>query len=80
VYSGHFVHKERAGIFSLFRHSDRLAGTFSWSEDPWYSPAGTFHGKRSRLLKTGFFRQKYKGKIQAVLNAKVKDRPTLMNS
>jgi hypothetical protein len=26
--------RRRAGIFSLFRNSDRLAGTFRWSEDP----------------------------------------------
>jgi hypothetical protein len=40
----------RAGIFSLFRNSDRLAGTF--------------HHKRPHLLKTGFFRQVRKLKIQ----------------
>jgi hypothetical protein len=34
----------RAGIFSLFRNSDRLAGTFRWSEDPstaWLVPSTT---------------------------------------
>jgi hypothetical protein len=31
-----------AGIFSLFRNSDSLAGTFRWSEDPsttWLVPS-----------------------------------------
>ncbi len=79
-----FLHNERAGTFSLFRNSDRLADTFRSSEDPSYSLAGTFHGKRSRLLKTGFFRhvgaENTKEKIQALLFAKVKDCQTLVNS
>ncbi len=29
-----FPRESRAGIFSLFRNSDRLVGTFSWLEDP----------------------------------------------
>jgi hypothetical protein len=42
-----------------------LAGTFHWSEDPstlWL--VGTFHHRRSRLLKTGFFKQVMELKIQ----------------
>jgi len=34
--------ESRAGIFSLFRNSDWLAGTFRWSEDPsiaWLVPS-----------------------------------------
>jgi hypothetical protein len=42
LYSGPFPTSSRVGIFSLFRNSNRLAGTF--------------HRRRSRLLKTGFFR------------------------
>jgi hypothetical protein len=136
---GPFPTKNRAGMFSLLRNSDWLAGTFRgqkipvqpdwylplvrrsqysltgafcWSEDPstawlvpsaghkipvqsdWYLPrqkipvqpdwylllvrrsqyslTGTFHRRRSRLLKTGFFRggkgaENIKGKIQAAL-------------
>jgi len=26
--------QSRAGIYSLFRNSDKLAGTIRWSEDP----------------------------------------------
>ncbi len=50
VLSGHFPMERRAGIYSLFRNSDRLAGTF--------------HRRRSRLLKTGFFRHVRELKIQ----------------
>jgi hypothetical protein len=42
LYSGHFPKESRAGTFSLFRNSDRLAGTFRWSEDPstaWVVPS-----------------------------------------
>jgi hypothetical protein len=42
-YLGPFPTSSRAGIFSLFKNSDRLGGTFP--------------GRRSHLLKTGFFRQ-----------------------
>jgi hypothetical protein len=67
-------------MFSLFRNSDKLDGTFhssvSQSEDPstaWLVPS--FHHGKSRLLKTGFFRagkvregaENTKEKIQAVL-------------
>jgi hypothetical protein len=50
------MESSRAGIFSLFRNSDRLAGTFHWSEDAstaWLVP---FTAKRSRFLKAGFFK------------------------
>jgi len=36
--------QSRAGIFSHFRNSDRLAGTFHWSEDAstaWLVPSST---------------------------------------
>jgi hypothetical protein len=45
-----FLLKAEQGFFSLFRNSDRLAGTF--------------HRRRSRLLKTSFFRQVRELKIQ----------------
>jgi hypothetical protein len=60
-----FLRKSRElGFFSLFRNSDRLAGTFRWSEDPstaWLVASTT---ERSSLLKTGFFRQVRELKIQ----------------
>ncbi len=37
-----FSYVNQAGIFSLFRNSDRLAGTFCWSRDPstaWLVPS-----------------------------------------
>jgi hypothetical protein len=37
-----FLHKAELGFFSLFMNSDRLAGTFCWSEDPstaWLIPS-----------------------------------------
>jgi hypothetical protein len=34
-----------------------MAGTFPLVRRSQYSLAGTFHRRRSRLLKTGFFRQ-----------------------
>jgi hypothetical protein len=63
------------GFFPLFRNSDRLAGTFRGVRRSQYSLARTFHHRRSRLLKTGFFRQvgkgaeNTKGKFLAVLYA-----------
>jgi hypothetical protein len=65
-------------FYSVKRNSDRLAGTFRWSEHPstaWLVPStsartsqcsltGTFHRRRSRLLKIGFFRQVRELKIQ----------------
>jgi len=52
-----FTFVKQSWDFSLSRNSDRMAGTFRWSEDPSTALAGTFHRRRSRLLKTGFFRQ-----------------------
>ncbi len=45
-----FLPKAEPGIFSLFKNSERLAGTF--------------HSRRYSLLKTGFFRQVRELKIQ----------------
>jgi hypothetical protein len=42
--------KQSRNFFTFFRNSDRLTGTF--------------HHRRSRLLKTGFFRQVRELKIQ----------------
>jgi hypothetical protein len=42
LYLGPFPRESRAGIFSLFRNSGRLVGTFSWLEDPstaWLVPS-----------------------------------------
>ncbi len=47
-----FLRKEELGFFSLSRNSDRQAGYLLST-----SLAGTFHRRRPRLLKTGFFRQ-----------------------
>jgi len=50
----------RAGIFSLFRNSDRPAGTFRWSEDPkipvppgWYLPLQKIPRPENRFLQAG---------------------------
>jgi hypothetical protein len=51
-----FPYVEQSWIFSLFRNSDRLAGTFHRRRSQ-YCLAGTFHRRRSHLLKTGIFRQ-----------------------
>jgi hypothetical protein len=53
--------KAELGFFDFFGNSDRLAGTFRWSEDPsttWLVPSTA---ERSHLLKTSFFRQASKG-------------------
>ncbi len=58
-----YIKQSRAGIFSLFKNSNRLASTFRWLRSQ-SSLAGTLHCRRSRLLKTGFFKQVMELKIQ----------------
>jgi hypothetical protein len=63
----------RAGIFSLFRNSDRLAGTFSCSEDPSqpgrYLPPQKIPLAENRFLQAGKGAENAKEKIQGVLYA-----------
>jgi len=57
TYSGPFPFPTQSGfgIVSLFKNSDRLVRRYQ------ESLGGTFHRRRSLLLKTGFFRQVSKG-------------------
>jgi hypothetical protein len=59
-----FLLKAELGFFSRFGNSDRLGGTFRWSEDPstaWLLPSPQ---KLPLVLKTSFFRQVREMKIQ----------------
>jgi hypothetical protein len=56
--------ERRAGIYSLFRNSDRLAGTFRWSEDPSTAWLVLSTAEDPPLLKTGSLRQVRELKIQ----------------
>ncbi len=60
--------ESKPGVFSLFRNSDRLSGTFPWSKGSQCSLASTFHHRRSRTLKTGFFMQVRQLKIIQMKN------------
>jgi hypothetical protein len=53
---GRFPMESRAGIYSLFRNSDRAGWYLPLVRRSHYSLAGTVHRRRSPLLKTGFFR------------------------
>jgi hypothetical protein len=53
--SGPFPTESRPGVFSLFRNSDRLAGSiFPWSKGWQCRLAGTFHRRRSRFAENRF--------------------------
>jgi hypothetical protein len=49
-----------------------VAGTFPLVRRSQYSLAGTFHRRRPRLLRTGFFRQ-----VRELENTKENSRPVL---
>ncbi len=59
LYWGPFLKYSRAGIFSLFRNSDRLAGTFHWSKESstvepgWYLPPRKIPLAENRFLQAG---------------------------
>jgi hypothetical protein len=62
LYSGPFPRESRAGIFSLFRNSDRLVGTFSWfrrseyslgGKPGWYLPPQKIPIVENRFLQAG---------------------------
>jgi len=57
LYTCPFPTQSRAGIFSLFRNSDRLTGTFHWSEIPvqpcWYLPLQKIPLAENRFLQAG---------------------------
>jgi len=85
LYSGPFPTWSRAWIFSLFRNSDRPAGTFCWSEVRSTALVGTFHRRRFCLLKTGFFRQVRELKIQrknpgSALGSALRDEKSFFSS
>jgi hypothetical protein len=61
MYSNPFPSKAELGFFSLLRNSDRYLQLVRRSQ---YSLVGTFHHRRSRLLKRGFFRPVMELKIQ----------------
>jgi hypothetical protein len=59
--------ESRAGIYSLFRNSDRLASTSSLVRRSQYNLARTFHRRtiplaENRFLQAGNGAEKYKGK------------------
>jgi hypothetical protein len=59
-----FLHKAELGFFHVLEIVTGWLVLSAWSEQPEYSLAGTFHCRRSGLLKTGFFRQVRELKIQ----------------
>jgi hypothetical protein len=58
-----FLRKAELG-FLHFLKIVTVVGTFSSSQDPITALDGTFHRRRSRLLKTGFFKKVRKLKIE----------------
>jgi hypothetical protein len=70
LFEGLLLRKAELRFFSLFRNSDRLAGTFRWSIDAstaWLVPSTA--EDRSPLLKTGFIMQVRELKIQGNVQA-----------
>jgi hypothetical protein len=78
------VHKERAGIFHFLETVTGWlvpsAGQKILVQPGWYLPRHKIPLAENRFLEGGRELNKYKGKVQAVLSAKVKDCPTLANT